>query len=318
MTLSLLAAVDGCTICSGGNNGCGGNLCIGEGDCDRDSHCAMGLRCGSNNCNAFRSAAGWPGNSGGWDRTDDCCYDPNCGNGYCSPPPSPPPPPPPSPPSQPDYTGTIVGISSGAIALIILIGVSCYIVAKRTAPMRAAWARKAALRKPLTACGLTRHLQQAGVGDDEQVLVRAAAWVTAHKPASVEDLIRFGMVRGFVDSLILPSIPRQKLIAALEGPQHEEMPVATGTVVDEEAYGTELGGVGSWLSGSAGSASSSSAQPTLSQAVEILKRELGLEGNFKDVIEQAAAQLGLEPGPALAELAQQCLRELHPGKTQAV
>ena len=87
----------------------------------------------------------------------------------------------------------------------------------------------------------------------------------------------------------------------------------------EEAYGTELGGAGSWLSGSArGSASSSSTQPTLSQAVEILKRELGLEGNFKDVIEQAAAQLGVEPGPALAELAQQCLRELHPGKTQAV
>jgi len=70
------------------------------------------------------------------------------------------------------------------------------------------------------------------------------------------------------------------------------------------------------LSGSAGAASSSSAQPTLSQAVEILKRELRLEGNFKDVIEQAAAQLGVEPGPALAELAQQCLRQLHPGETQ--
>ena len=336
MTLSLLAAVDGCTICSGGNNGCGGNLCIGEGDCDRDSHCAMGLRCGSNNCNAFRSAAGWPGNSGGWDRTDDCCYDPNCGNGYCSPPPSPPPPPPPSPPSQPDYTGTIVGISSGAIALIILIGVSCYIVAKRTAPMRAAWARKAALRKPLTACGLTRHLQQAGVGDDEQVLVRAAAWVRANKPASVEDIIQFGMAQGFVNSLNLPPIPKQKLLATFAARPQQAMPVAMQQAVPVampvateaipmgttlHGMDTELGGGGSWFnkknrvepgveSGSAGASSSSSTQPTLNEAVEILKKELGLQGNMRDIVQQAAKQLGVDASLPLLELARHCVQQL--------
>ena len=93
--------VDGCNYCGGGNSGCGGNLCVGEGDCDRDSDCAMGLRCGADNCNAFRSPAGWPSNSGGgWDTTDDCCYDPRCGYGYCSPPP-PPPFPPPLPPFPP-------------------------------------------------------------------------------------------------------------------------------------------------------------------------------------------------------------------------
>ena len=49
---------------------------------------------------------------------------------------------------------------------------------------------------------------------------------------------------------------------------------------------------------------------TLSQAAKILERELGLEGNLKDVIHQAADQLGVERGPALVELSRQCLREL--------
>jgi hypothetical protein len=58
------------------------------------------------------------------------------------------------------------------------------------------------------------------------------------------------------------------------------------------------------------SKSSSSTQPTLIEANEILKRELGLEGSISSVVEQAAAQLGVEPGPPLPVLAQQCLREL--------
>ena len=80
MILALVTAVAGCTTCSGGNGGCGGNLCVGQGDCDRDSDCAMGLKCGSDNCNAFRSPAGWPVDSdSSWDTTDDCCYDPSLG-----------------------------------------------------------------------------------------------------------------------------------------------------------------------------------------------------------------------------------------------
>ena len=67
------------------------------------------------------------------------------------------------------------------------------------------------------------------------------------------------------------------------------------------------------LSGSAGAAASSSTQLTLIQAAEILKRELRLEGSLKDVVQEAAAQLGIKPGLPLTELAQQCLRELRPG-----
>ena len=130
-------------------------------------------------------------------------------------------------------------------------------------------------------------------------------------PQLVEVQQRSGEPTSNVASLSLPQIPRQKLLAALEG--HEATPVAMGTVVDEQK---ELGGV--QLSRSAGAAASSSTQPTLIQAAEILKRELRLEGSLKDVVQQAAAQLGIEPGPPLTELAQQCLRELRPGMTQEV
>jgi hypothetical protein len=229
----------------------------------------------------------------------------------------------------PDYTGTIVGISIGAIALILFIGVSGCIVARRTAPVRAVWARKRALREPLVACGLTRHLQQAGVCDDEQVLERAAAWVRANKPGSVEDIIRFGLAQSFVNSLNLPPIPQQKLLATFGGhPQHEmsvemqqampvSMPIATEAVAMGTAVGmgtgvgmkTELGGGGSWFSGSAGGSSSSN-QPTLSEAVAILKRELGLEGNVADVVKQAAFQLGVDGSLPLVEMARQCVQNL--------
>ena len=240
--------------------------------------------------------------------------------------PPPPPPSPPSPPPPPDYTGTIVGISIGAIALILFIGVSGCIVARRTAPVRAVWARKRALREPLVGCGLTRHLQQAGVCDDEQVLERAAAWVRANKPGSVEDIIRFGLAQSFVNSLNLPPIPQQKLLATFGGrPQHEmpvevqampvSMPVVTEAVAMGTAVGmeTEPGGGGSWFSGSAGGCSSSSLssnQPTLSEAVAILKRELGLEGNVADVVKQAAFQLGVDGSLPLVEMARQCVQNL--------
>ena len=284
-------------------------------------------------CHVFPGTPGSGGSSsspvtqGGGSYKDAQCY-----IRVPQPPPMPPPPPLPSPPSPPlpppsppDYTGTIVGISFGAIALILLIGVSCYIVAKRTAPMRAAWARKAALRKPLTACGLTRHLQQAGIGDDDQVLERAAAWVRANKPASVEDIIQFGMAQGFVDTLNLPPIPKQKLLATFAGRPQQAMPVAmqqavpvampvtteaihegTTTYVME----TELPPTRSCFFGSAGASSSSSTQPTLNEAVEILKRELGLQGNMRDVVHQAATQLGVDASLPLLELARRCVQQL--------
>jgi len=62
------------TNCNGNDNGCL-NLVLGDGDCDRDSDCKPGLKCGENNCGDFRPSEGWPYSSGGgWDLTDDCCY----------------------------------------------------------------------------------------------------------------------------------------------------------------------------------------------------------------------------------------------------
>ena len=202
--------------------------------------------------------------------------------------------------------------------------------------MRASWARKAALRKPLTACGLTRHLQQAGIGDDDQVLEHAAAWVRVNKPASVEDIIQFGMAQGFVDTLNLPPIPKQKLLATFAGRPQQAMPVAMQQAVPVampvateaipmgttlHGMETELGGGGSWVkkknriqpgvgSGSSGASSSSSTQPTLNEAVEILKKELGLQGNMRDIVQQAAKQLGVDASLPLLELARHCVQQL--------
>ena len=57
--------------CTGGGSCCSpSNLCLaGEGDCDRDADCAVGLRCGDNNC---------PSDDEGstFDAKDDCCYEP--------------------------------------------------------------------------------------------------------------------------------------------------------------------------------------------------------------------------------------------------
>ena len=52
-----------------GNSCCTDNLpCgVGEGDCDSDSQCKEGLKCGSNNCEQ---------KSGTFEKSDDCCFDP--------------------------------------------------------------------------------------------------------------------------------------------------------------------------------------------------------------------------------------------------
>ena len=49
----------------------------------------------------------------------------------------------------------------------------------------------------------------------------------------------------------------------------------------------------------------------LFQIVEVLKRELQLSGNMKEVVEQAAEMIGLDSkGKSLHDLATQCAREL--------
>ena len=61
--------------CNGGDGGCGGNLQLGDGDCDSDSDCAGDLRCGENNCvaNWGHSSPEWDGNGASWQAHDDCC-----------------------------------------------------------------------------------------------------------------------------------------------------------------------------------------------------------------------------------------------------
>jgi len=54
--------------CAGANNGCNGNLALGDGDCDTDHECAYGLVCGTNNCRVeFKHSGGL------WQKGDDCC-----------------------------------------------------------------------------------------------------------------------------------------------------------------------------------------------------------------------------------------------------
>ena len=56
-------------ICNGQPNCCSESNKCGqmEGDCNSDSECLDGLKCGNNNCNE---------NSGNWVNADDCCYKP--------------------------------------------------------------------------------------------------------------------------------------------------------------------------------------------------------------------------------------------------
>ena len=57
-------------------------------------------------------------------------------------------------------------------------------------------------------------------------------------------------------------------------------------------------------------ASSAPAMP-LTQAAQILKGELGLEGNVSDIVKQAASQLGIAADhQPLVEVAKQCLQKL--------
>ena len=56
--------------CTGGDSCCTStNKCdVDEGDCDWDSDCKAGLKCGSNNCKVKTGLD--------WDSKDDCCFNP--------------------------------------------------------------------------------------------------------------------------------------------------------------------------------------------------------------------------------------------------
>ena len=58
------------TACTGGDSCCTTLKKCGEdeGDCDTDSECQIGLKCGKDNCS---KKSGFQ-----WDATDDCCYKP--------------------------------------------------------------------------------------------------------------------------------------------------------------------------------------------------------------------------------------------------
>jgi len=76
-TQKINAESDNGLFCAGTNGGCT-NMGIGDGDCDVDSECAAGLKCGTDNCANYRPSGGWPVDSGDdWDTTDDCCYKPS-------------------------------------------------------------------------------------------------------------------------------------------------------------------------------------------------------------------------------------------------
>eukprot|EP00755_Sulcionema_specki_P032412 Sspe_Gene.98676::Locus_72074_Transcript_1_1_Confidence_1.000_Length_1160::g.98676::m.98676 len=56
---------------SGEDDFCNGKCREGQGDCDTDSDCKKGLKCGKNNCREMH-----PGWDDVFDKTDDCCYEP--------------------------------------------------------------------------------------------------------------------------------------------------------------------------------------------------------------------------------------------------
>ena len=58
------------TECTGGHSCCTTTNKCGkdEGDCDNDSDCKEGLKCGRKNCSQKYGLQ--------WDRFDDCCYKP--------------------------------------------------------------------------------------------------------------------------------------------------------------------------------------------------------------------------------------------------
>ena len=60
-------------MCDGGDSCCTpGNKCAeDDGDCDNDSDCKVGLKCGNQNCSRKKGLH--------WEATDDCCYAPSSG-----------------------------------------------------------------------------------------------------------------------------------------------------------------------------------------------------------------------------------------------
>ena len=66
-----IAVCNGQENCCHKDNKCGEN----EGDCNSDSDCKEGLKCGSNNCAQTKRIVN---QTSFWDADDDCCYQPSC------------------------------------------------------------------------------------------------------------------------------------------------------------------------------------------------------------------------------------------------
>ena len=69
----MLGSAGGCPVdegtCCDKDNRCD----IGEGDCDSDSDCADGLKCGTDNCHAMARLARNLNSQDAFDSSDDCC-----------------------------------------------------------------------------------------------------------------------------------------------------------------------------------------------------------------------------------------------------
>ena len=99
-----------------------------------------------------------------------------------------------------------------------------------------------------------------------------------------------------------PPIPKQKLLATFEAQLLQAIPV--------EMQGIPVSTPVTTVATTEAFAKASTTNPlTISESVEILKRELGVEGNMADVVKQAAAQLGVEDQP-LVEMARECVLKL--------
>ena len=209
-----------------------------------------------------------------------------------------------------------MGFSFGAIALVILTAL-IIIIGREVGKEEGAQGGTCVL-----AAG--RLLQQAGVGNDEQVLQRAAAWVGRTSRPRSKASSNSGWSKALsIRSTCLPSLNRSsrgvsikevrsKRWASRCSSRPEAIPMGTPVAMPTPVVMPTPSR--SWFSGFAAWASSSSSstqptQPTLREMTEILKRELGLNGNMTDVVKQAAEQLNVDVRLPLVEMAKQCVQE---------
>jgi len=110
-------------------------------------------------------------------------------------------------------------------------------------------------------------------------------------------------LRGSTCVLVRRDDPNRLLIE--RGAQLEEPPLVMGKVMMAEAVELEVPVVVKAEAGSSG------ANLPLIEMVNILKRELGVEGTIQSVVQQAAEQVGVDiGGKPLPQLAKECLAAL--------